>query len=230
MKKWPIIIIMLLLTVCIGASAQTQITLGGSDSGQTISFTSPGANQAISMSFSGSCTVPGAGGESSCMSGSGALHNPPAADAGGSYYMWMTGGGPSLNQLSAGNYSVNMNSSTFNYLWSAQNGTVAGNITLTGAAQVPGYSQVFFVGRLNVTSSTGVYSSLFPAGSNNMDVTFYLNSGTVSLDTLWAQGGTSTGILSSGELVPVVPEPASLALLGSGMLAAGSLFKFRRRK
>ena len=230
MKKWPIFIILLLIAVAVGASAQTQLTLGGSDSGQTISFNSPGANQSISMSFSGSCSVPGAGSQSACMSGPGALHNPPAADAGGNYYMWMTGGGPSLTQISAGNYGINMNSSTFNYLWSAQNGSVAGTINLTGAMQVPGYNQVFFVGRLDVTSSTGAYSTLFPVGNQNLDITFYLNSGTISLDTLWAQGGTASGYLSSGEVVPVVPEPASMVLLGSGLLAAGSMFKFRRRK
>jgi hypothetical protein len=71
---------------------------------------------------------------------------------------------------------------------------------------------------------------MFPVGTQNLDVTFYLNSGTISLDTLWAQGGSASGYLSSGEVVPVVPEPASMVLLGSGLLAAGSMFKFRRRK
>jgi hypothetical protein len=230
MKNWLIFIAVLVVATAVGAAAQTQVTLESSSSGQTINFSAPGAGMPIAMGFTGSCSVPGVGGASACLSGAGSFQNPPASDVGGNYYMWMTGGGASLTQISAGNYSVNMNSSTFNFLWSASNGSVGGTIALTGATQVPGFPQVFFVGNLDITSASGAYGSLFPGNNNNLDVTFYLNTGTLNLDSLWANGGTASGYLSSGEVVPVIPEPASMALLGSGLLAAGSMFRLRRRK
>jgi hypothetical protein len=230
MKRWSILLAVVLVAAAVSASAQTQISLGGSSSGQSITFTTPGGSQPIAMGFSGACSVPGVGGSSTCLSGAGTLQNPPSSNVAGNYYMWMTGGGPSLRQSAPGSYSVNMNGSTFNYLWSAANGTVAGTIALTGASQVSGYPQVFFVGKLSITSATGAYSSMFAGSGNNIDVTFYLNAGNMSLDALWANGGSASGYLSSGELVPVVPEPASMVLLGSGLLAAGSMFRLRRRK
>jgi hypothetical protein len=97
---------------------------------------------------------------------------------------------------------------------------------------VANHPQVFFAGKLTINTSTGSYSSLFPPnGSGSFDVTFYLTSSSVNLDTLWANGGSASGYLSSGEVVPpVVPEPASMALLGSGLLAAGGILRFRRKK
>jgi hypothetical protein len=79
------------------------------------------------------------------------------------------------------------------------------NLTLGGATFTT------FVGYFTVTSSTSGFASTgFPVGSTSL-----------------ADFITVNGVLSSGELLPT-PEPATFALVGSGLLAAAGLL--RRKK
>jgi PEP-CTERM motif len=67
----------------------------------------------------------------------------------------------------------------------------------------------FFTGKYSITSSTpGFVQTGFSAGSS-VDVDFV----------------TYKGRLSSGELIPAVPEPGTIALVGSGLLAAAGMLR-----
>jgi len=88
-----------------------------------------------------------------------------------------------------------------------------------------------FVATLTITSCSGTgdfCTSLWPKPSVvSMDFTITLGSNPV-LGSLWNNTATTTsGKVSSGEVLPA-PEPVSMLLFGSGLLAVGAAL--RRRK
>jgi|SRR5271165_6589393 len=88
--------------------------------------------------------------------------------------------------------------------------SLSGTLSLNSVAiQPPGVAT--FVGTLTVNSSSaGFQSTGFPKGA------------VVSADFVTYQGN-----LSSGELIPSVPEPGTIALVGSGLLALAGLLRRR---
>ena len=67
----------------------------------------------------------------------------------------------------------------------------------------------FFTGKYSITSSTsGFVQTGFPVGAS-VDIDFV----------------TYQGRLSSGEIIPAVPEPGTIALVGSGLLAAAGMLR-----
>jgi hypothetical protein len=106
---------------------------------------------------------------------------------------------------------------------------LTGNIILNTVYDSDGAPQI--LASLYVTGSTGQFTpTLWPVGATvplDFAVALY---GLPTVGQVYA--GTypsSSGPISSGQIVPV-PEPASIALLGSGLLMAGSWVKVRRRK
>jgi hypothetical protein len=86
-----------------------------------------------------------------------------------------------------------------------------------------------FVGTLTITASSGPHApALWPVGATvNTDFTVTLRSNPV-LGALWSGASASTsGQMSSGQVLPS-PEPTSMLLFGSGLLALGAAL--RRRK
>jgi hypothetical protein len=217
MKKVCICLLSTLMAVLVMTGAAnadpSQITLGLSSG--NINFSGSGAGN-VSISFSGTLT------------GSGLIEGVTGGV--GTYTMSLTGT-PTLSSAGGGNYNVNMNGGNiaFNFVSSSNsNDFFTGNMALTlikDSTQRPE-----LLATLTITASGGIFQAGWPVGSTSVpDLTVNLGSNP-SLDALWAGTSSSTsGPISSGEVVPV-PEPASIALLGSGLLMAGSWVKVRRRK
>src|SRR5271165_6091286 len=109
---------------------------------------------------------------------------------------------------SSGVYTLAANAMTFTVDIGVD--SLTGILSLNSVAiQPPGVAT--FVGTLAITSSSpGFQSTGFPKGA------------VVSADFVTYQGN-----LSSGELIPSVPEPGTIALVGSGLLALAGLLRRR---
>ena len=131
----------------------------------------------------------------------------------------LQGGGLGLGTFGFLNGNIpitNVNGPTSNLAVNSEPITVSiGSDVLDGSFNLASFTQItpqiaIFVGNFTVTGATsGFASSGFPVGSTSV-----------------ADFVTFNGSLSSGELVPT-PEPATFALVGSGLLAAAG---FLRRK
>ena len=154
----------------------------------------------------------------------------------GSYTFWFGSGTmPSLSLVSPFNYAETMGSAT---MWvhvcvqtctgGSNPGEFIGQVTLQQLTTFnPAAPQLS--GLIKVTSSSGQLAADFPVSSVPIfDVNLTKISPTGGVDFVYLNAGTSVkGAISSGEIIPV-PEPGTLILVGSGLVAiAGAV---RRRK
>lgn len=220
--------ITLLLVVCFlglltGIATADQVTLG-----QSINSTAWFAGQlADAISFSATCS-----GHADCLSGyayDGYLT--------GNYDFWIVNGNANQNnnngvpELGAPNqhiYPVLANGATF-HLSININGDLLGGVvtldTVTGGGNAP-----LAQGSLAIMTATGSTFAGWQVGSvAPMDFVINLY-GRPTIEQVWTGNAASTnGPVSSGEVVnQPTPEPASLALLGSGFLTVGAFLRRRR--
>jgi hypothetical protein len=196
------------------AVAQTQITIGAGTGG-SIEFSGAGQTQ---LSLIGSCS------QTNCIQGDAYLGSNV-----GTYTMWISGNNPIVSATGTPNvFAVNMNGGTMNFNFLSGSSAINGTIQLTSVAST---SAPQFIGTLTVSGSSGIFAALWKAGNVvPLDFTVSLPPGSSLVSQVVnGQAGSTFGSISSGEIL-AAPEPATIALIGSGLLAIGGVLKRRKRK
>jgi hypothetical protein len=205
MKRTTMLLGFALLCV-VAASAGTQVILGNSTTGD-VQAVNTGPDSA-SVSNTGMC-----GSSSDCLSGLGYYGINV-----GTYTTWITGGTMSLGSSGGGVYAINMNGATIHFAFDFGANFLNGNMTLNNVTD--GTNVPRFIGGLYITGSS---LAGYPAGNYvPLDFNVYLGNNP-TIDQVYAGSAPSTqGILSSGQIIPI-PEPVSLATLGSGLIGMAGL-------
>jgi hypothetical protein len=209
-------------------NAQTNIVLGNNLSGfaNSVQFTGNGAG--ANVAFLGSC------GANACTEGGGALQMGLNFANAGTFEMDYLTAQPLVitNTLTGNGFAM---SGAVTFTFSLANtaplgpGTLTGTINFTSFAD--GSSTPSFRGSITTTSVTGSLQPLFGIGTVN-GVVFTINTGGPSVDAIFASN--SAQVLTSpysgnvpASAPPPVPEPATIAMLGSGLLVLGGTLKRR---
>lgn len=210
------------------AKAQTSIGLNGTGSG-SITFTGAGAGTGgsnLTMTIVGSCFLSASTCISGAASGSGGLLSS------GTFFV--SGGPLTLTSLSTRSWQVSGGTLSFAYnTLSNGSGTnlLSGTLNLVNMTQQnsPFATSEFNTALVaNLTGLTGTLSGVFTAAGGITNITINI-SGPTDLSGL-GNGVPLTGnSINHGSVVPT-PEPGTLVLLGSGLVAVGGFLRRRGRQ
>jgi hypothetical protein len=204
-------VLALLTTVVSTATAQNQITLGGT-AANSLTFTGEG---------SGNWTLSFAGGSLSGMAfGTGTLASGPDP-----YTISQSGATVTGTYLGSDSWSIAQSGPlAFCYGGCGASALLTGNLQLVSLAQTKSTGTFNESLSANLTSLGGSLASLFgTAGVLSITIDFATPTDLATLPP----GGTLGANVSSGELFPS-PEPASMVLVGSGLILLGGLVRRRR--
>jgi hypothetical protein len=210
-------VLVFLTTAVSVATAQNQITLQAASSANSIVFTSTGETQSAAENWT--LTLTG-GGLSGAASGSGTLASS------GSYTITQ-GGGVTVTGtwVSSNTWNITQNGSLgFTY----GPGLLTGNLTLVSLTQtgITGEFNDQLLANVTITGGSLFASNTFP--NNAQAELIIVFSSSQSLQTL-SQGDTLDASFLGGFIDPApTGEPASMILVGSGLLLLGGVVRRRR--
>lgn len=202
-----------------------QITLSRSSSNNVVFSNNSGV---LSFTFNGTSTQCG---HANCLTGNASLDQGTSGQVDGQYWMWITGGSPTLSGNTLDD-AVNMGTAVIhvevkigplvNQIETGSMGDFIATLTPTHLYGWAGGSPQF-VGSFTPTTETLDFSPGFP---NNMvsSMSFNVDLPKGATGPL-GRNHTVYSKISTGELDSPVPEPSSLALLGTGVLGLAAVIR-----
>jgi uncharacterized low-complexity protein len=196
-------------------AAQTQVTIGASTSGM-VEFSGVGS---AAGTFIGSC------GEGNCIQGDAYL----GVNA-GTHQMWITDNNPLTSATPDPNiFAVNMKSGTLDFSFATGSGPIQGTTQLTVLRD--GTNAPQFLDPLRLSRASDVFASLWKTGGIvPLNLTLPSPRGNALVQQVISGLAGSTAVTIAGGGFLTAPEPASIALIGSGLLALGGVLKRRPRR
>lgn len=240
MKKLLLLTSLSLLLIAFTGMAygSVQVSLGASVG--NIGFVNQSGTTYVKPSGTGGAC----GATLNCVHGAGNFDNGNMPPPQISYALWqvpttppVTGSPFLTNPQNGGDtYDVNMNGAT----WTLQICLIVGgcgageltgtvNLTTVNNALGMGGNVPQLLGAFMAATATGGFAPYWPVGgSSGVDFDIALASGHFTVNYVYNHPGTATsGRISSGEVMQGVPEPGTLALMGTGILG---LAGYIRRK
>jgi hypothetical protein len=223
-KRIWLLTLLATLMFAVAANAQiTEISLGAGEVSNSVSITASGASATVSFTqTTGLCS-----GYANCISGT-ALFSPAGGTAQlGNFMMtYATGANPTIS-------SMGVMTGVVNFLFSMNSGidTLQGTLTFSslgnGTTAGPSFNATFTTG-----STTGsILGTYWGSGTttNNAALTINMQTNAPIVDPNTGALNSTTGTPGSGQVYAPspVPEPASILMLGSGLLALGGTLKRR---
>lgn len=160
----------------------------------------------------------------------GTVHGNALLDPVGDYgQYWLTlSGHPTMTSQGGGNYDINMNNAVLTLtvkLGPKGNGSLGQFVGTVNLDNITGGNTKTpqFVGTFDCQVSTGDFFAYYPMGKQGaIDFTVNDPPNPILKSVLFK------GYLSSGEVVSPTPEPATLALVGTGVIGLAGLIRRKR--
>jgi hypothetical protein len=207
------------------ALAQNQISIGGSTNNVQFTGDGSGSPSTVHVTLLGSCGAAGA-----CLSGSafgtGTLTSGPAP-----WEILQNGASITLTFAGAGQWSVNQSGNLL-FKYGTGGSLLSGDLQLLSFSQLAGDQLGNFntQASINLTNLGGAFASTVWAGQPGARLTLtLLFPNTTNIASLLGTTNSLTAKVDHGAIHAgrVVPEPASMALFGVGLLSLGGMLRRR---
>ena len=141
-------------------------------------------------------------------------------------YKLVSNGAMTVTETSSSTFNVSGPAMTF--MLGTGGSLLTGDLSLLDLLQAGKFGIVNYTGNANLVITSGSLASMFTSAGGVLDLTLKFKSKN-QLSSIFGTSGSLIGHVTSGSLI-TTPEPSSMLLLGSGLVALGAMLRSRIRR